>query len=190
HIAFILLSSESNWQLLDAVRQVGICAILGKPFTAEELKKALDSSLDYLELDNNTLAVHDEVDIESLKVLLVDDSHSVRAFTHGILKKLGFAHVVEAVGGKEAIEIIQEHTFDLVVTDYNMPEINGRELTEFIRTQSWQSTVPILMITSESEPNCLAGLANSGVSGICGKPFEPIFLKNLLEKILRECHAH
>ena len=71
------------------------------------------------------------------------------------------------------------------MTDYNMPEMDGRELTEFIRTQSWQSTVPILMVSSESNQSRLSAVVQAGVSGVCDKPFEPAVVRGLLEKMLR-----
>jgi two-component system chemotaxis response regulator CheY len=184
-IAFILVSSESNPRYLEPVRQNGSCAILGKPFTAEQMKKALLTSLDYLNPDSDKLAVSSEIDLEAVKVLLVDDSRSARAFMRRVLGNLGIQHFTEAENGKQAVEIIQQHYFDLVVTDYNMPEMDGRELTEYIRTQSWQNTVPILMVSSESNQSRLAAVAQAGVSGVCDKPFEPAVVRGLLEKMLR-----
>ena len=184
-IAFILVSSESNPHYLEPVRQSGSCAILNKPFTIEQMKKALVTSLDYLKPDSDKLAVDSEIDLETIKVLLVDDSRSARGFMRRVLENLGIQHFTEAENGKQAVEIIQQHYFDLVVTDYNMPEMDGRELIEFIRTQSWQSTVPILMVSSESNQSRLAAVAQAGVSGVCDKPFEPAVVRALLEKMLR-----
>jgi two-component system chemotaxis response regulator CheY len=184
-IAFILVSSESSPKYLEPVRQSGSCAILGKPFTIEQLKKALATSMDYLKPNSGGLAVSSTIDLESIKVLMVDDSRSARAFMRRVLGNLGIQHFTEAENGKQAVEFIQQHYFDLVVTDYNMPEMDGRELTEFIRTQSWQSTVPILMVSSESNESRLSAVAQAGVSGVCDKPFEPAVVKELLEKMLR-----
>lgn len=184
-IAFILVSSESNPRYLEPVRQNGSCAILGKPFTGEQMKKALLTSLDYLNPDSDKLDVSNEINLEAVKVLLVDDSRSARAFMRRVLANLGIQHFTEAENGKQAVEIIQQHYFDLVVTDYNMPEMDGRELTEYIRTQSWQNTVPILMVSSESNQSRLAAVAQAGVSGVCDKPFEPSVVRALLEKMLR-----
>jgi two-component system chemotaxis response regulator CheY len=102
-----------------------------------------------------------------------------------VLANLGIQHFTEAENGKQAVGIIDQHFFDLVVTDYNMPEMDGRELTEYIRTQSWQSTVPILMVSSESNQSRLAAVEQAGVSGVCDKPFESAMVKGLLQKMLR-----
>lgn len=184
-IAFILISSESNPHYLEPVRQSGSSAILGKPFTVEQLKKALSTSLDYLNPDTDKLDVSSDIDLEAIKVLLVDDSRSARNFMRRVLENIGIQQFTEAENGKQAVEIIQQQYFDLVVTDYNMPEMDGRELTEYIRTQSWQSTVPILMVSSESNQSRLAAVEQAGVSGVCDKPFEPAMVKRLLEKMLR-----
>ncbi len=185
HIAFILVSSESNPRYLEPVRQSGSCALLGKPFTVEQLKKALVTALDYLNPDNNKEEIIDGMSLENIKVLLVDDSRSARIYIRRVLANLGIQHFTEAENGKEAVGIIDQHFFDLVVTDYNMPEMDGRELTEYIRTQSWQSTVPILMVSSESNQSRLAAVEQAGVSGVCDKPFESAMVKGLLQKMLR-----
>ena len=185
HVAFILVSSETNPRYLEPVRQSGSCAILGKPFTLEQLKKAMSTALDYLNPNAKKLDAGSEIDLESVKVLVVDDSRSARNFIRHVLENLGIQYFTEAENGKQAVEIIQEHYFDLVVTDYNMPEMDGRELTEYIRTQSWQSTVPILMVSSESNEGRLAAVAQAGVSGVCDKPFEPAVVRELLGQMLR-----
>jgi len=184
NIAFILVSSETRPHYLEPVRQSGSSAILGKPFSVEQLGRALSTVLDYLNPDEVRLDVASDVDLEAIKVLLVDDSRSARAFMRRVLENLGIQYFTEAENGKQAVGIIQEQYFDLVVTDYNMPEMDGRELTEYIRTQSWQSSVPILMVSSESNESRLAAVAQAGVSGVCDKPFEPAMVKRLLEKML------
>ena len=184
-IAFILVSSETRPHYLEPVRQNGSSAIIGKPFTVAQLKQALATSLDFLNPDTGKIAVSNDIDLETICVLLVDDSRSARAFTRRVLENLGIQHFTEAENGKQAVGLIQQHYFDLVVTDYNMPEMDGRELTEYIRTQSWQSSVPILMVSSESNQGRLAAVAQAGVSGVCDKPFEPAVIRELLAKMLR-----
>ena len=185
NVAFILVSSETRPHYLEPVRQNGSSAILGKPFTVVQLKQALATSLDFLNPDTDKIAVSSDIDLETIRVLLVDDSRSARAFMRRVLENLGIRNFIEAENGKQAVELIQQHLFDLVVTDYNMPEMDGRELTEYIRTQSWQSSVPILMVSSESNQSRLSAVAQAGVSGVCDKPFEPDVVRGLLAKMLR-----
>jgi two-component system chemotaxis response regulator CheY len=75
---------------------------------------------------------------------------------------------------------------DLVVTDYNMPEMDGQALVKHIRQHSWQKTVPILMVTSESDEGRLAAVEAAGVSGICDKPFEASVVRELLGRLLAD----
>ena len=184
-IAFVLVSSESNPQYLEPVRQSGSCAILGKPFTIDQLKRALATALDYLKTDTDKFKARSGIDLETIEVLIVDDSRSARVFMRRVLENIGIRNFTEAENGKEAVEIIHSHAFDLIITDYHMPEMDGKELTEHIRTQSWQSNVPILMVSSDTNESRLAAVAQAGVSGICDKPFEPEVVWGLLQNMLR-----
>ncbi|HEY3431442.1 MAG TPA: response regulator [Rhodocyclaceae bacterium] len=181
HVAFILVSSETRPQALDPVRQSGVCGILPKPFTTEQLRKALMNTAEFLAEDQ---MVGGDFEPESLRVMLVDDSPNARKFMRRVLENLGVQHFVEAGDGREAAAILGETMVDLVVTDYNMPEMDGRELVDFIRKQSWQQSVPILMVTSETNNSRLAAVEEAGVSGICDKPFEPDMVRRLLGNIL------
>lgn len=181
-IAFILISSEDNPLHLDSVRQSGACAILSKPFDLSHMRAAIHTTLDFLNPGSLALE-NDNFDIENLRVLVVDDSFSARSYLVRVLKNIGVKFITEAENGRLGAETVQETTFDLVITDYNMPEMSGGELVEFIRTRSWQSEVPIMMITSERDEARLASVKKSGVSAICDKPFEPADIKNLIEKL-------
>lgn len=181
-IAFVLISSEDNPLYLDPIRQSGASAILNKPFELNELRAAIFTTLDYL--NPGSLALdNDELCLEDLQILVVDDSFSARAHLIRVLRNIGFKHFTEAENGKLGTEVIQRNSFDLLFTDYNMPEMNGGELVEFIRTKSWQQTLPIIMITSERDEGRLAAIRSAGVSAICDKPFEPSQIKDLIEQI-------
>lgn len=180
-VAFILISSETRPQALDPIRQLGVCGILPKPFAREQLETALRTTLDFLHQDNEFTA---ELDGENLCVLLVDDSPSARRFIRRVLENLGIEKFHEANNGREAAVILAETMVDLVVTDYNMPEMDGQALVEYIRKQSWQNSVPVLMVTSEADEGRLAAVQEAGVSGICDKPFEPAVIKSLLRHLL------
>jgi two-component system chemotaxis response regulator CheY len=181
-IAFILVSSEDNPLYLEPVRQFGASAILSKPFELKDLRAAIFTTLDYLNPGSLALET-DSFDIDKLHVLVVDDSSSSRSYLIKVLKNIGIKNIAEAENGKQGAEIVQEHSFDLVITDYNMPEMDGRELIEFIRNKSWQTELPVMMITSERDEKRLAAVTQAGVSAICDKPFEPSHLKNLIEQM-------
>lgn len=181
-VPFILVSSETRPQRLEPVRQSGACSIVPKPFTEQQLARALYGAADYLSPPDEL----DVAEMEGLRVLLVDDSVASRHHLRRLLSELGITRITEAENGRQAAALLQETMVDLVITDYNMPEMDGRELTEFIRTQSWQNTVPVLMVTSEQNMGRLAAVEKAGVSAICDKPFEAGSIRKLIsESLLR-----
>ena len=180
-IALILISSETQAQALESIRQLGVCAIVPKPFTGEQLAAALRATRDYLRRDDE-LAL--QLDVDSLRVLLVDDSPTARRYMRQVLENLGIDHIFEATDGRQGLAIMAETMFDLVITDYNMPTMDGKAFTELVRQQSWQRSVPILMVTSEADQGRLTAVQEAGVSAICDKPFEPATVKRLLAALL------
>lgn len=181
--SFMLVSSESRRGRIEEFKQSGVIALLPKPFTPDHLTKAINTTIDLIyseELDLEYFDVHE------VRVLLVDDSRLARNHIKRVLNNLGLLKITEAVDGSEAIEILKDNMFDLIVTDYNMPEVDGRELTKYIRNESGQSHLPILMVTSESNDTHLSNILTEGVTAMCDKPFEPENVKQILYKILEE----
>ena len=178
---FMLISSERNRENLEHLRQSGVLAILPKPFNQKDLTRAIHATLD--------LIVEDEIDLEmfdpkTLRVLVTDDSRMARKHVSKTLNTMGIEDIQFAENGKEAIALLNEMEFDLIVTDYNMPEMDGRELTEAVRLDPALAHIPILMVSSNSEDSQLSNIAQEGVDAICGKPFEPSVVRKLLAKIL------
>nr|WP_247664775.1 response regulator [Pseudoalteromonas sp. MMG010] len=178
---FMLISSERNKKYLEQLRQSGVLAILPKPFTAEAITRALKATLDLISEEEVEL---DHFDVTLLRVLVVDDSRFARKHIIRVLAGMGIPEPVEAENGKEAIAHLDEQSFDLIVTDYNMPEMDGRELTETVRKSNAYSHIPILMVSSEANDTHLANIAQAGVDAICDKPFEPATVRDLLYKIM------
>ena len=183
NMVFMLISSETRFQALDPIRQAGAVAILPKPFAIEQLRAALYSTLDLI--DPKELELED-FNAEELRVLVVDDSRMARRHIRRVLESMGIEKITEAEDGKVAIPVLKENFFDLVVTDYNMPEMDGDALVEHIRTQSNQSSVPVLMVTSEQDDIRLAAARQAGVSALSDKPFEPGNIRALITQILSE----
>lgn len=181
-VPFVLISSEDRPRLLEPVRQSGVSAILPKPFTPEMLQAALFATLDWL--NAGTEQGGDDAAMDDLRVLVVDDSPLARRYIRRVLENLGVRNFLEAEDGSDAVTVLQESAVDLVVTDYNMPEMDGKALIEYIRDQSWQKSVPVLMVTSETDQGRLAAVHNLGVVGVCDKPFEPATVKSLLRQLL------
>jgi two-component system chemotaxis response regulator CheY len=182
-LPFILVSSETRPQVLEPVRQYGVCGILPKPFSEQQLGAALNATLDLLSRDSRLEQA--DVELESVRVLLVDDSAMARKHIRRVLETMGIENFLEAADGVEAVRLLNDNMVDFVITDYNMPEMDGRALVEYIRSQSWQNSVPILMVTSEANNERLAGIEEFGIVGICDKPFEPGTVKQLLANLLK-----
>lgn len=179
-LPFMLISSETRHSELDQFKQSGVVAILPKPFGHDHLATALNSTLDLLSSDDLELEYYDAT---SLRVLVVDDSRMARKVIRRVLENLGIEHITEAADGSEAITLLPEG-FDLIITDYNMPEVNGLELTEAVRSSSEYSHLPILMVSSEANQAHLSNVAKAGVNAMTDKPFEPATVKKLLANIL------
>jgi len=180
---FMLVTSEHRRENLEEFKQSGVIALLPKPFTSNHLATAISTTIDLLSTDELEL---EYFDVHEVRVLLVDDSRLARNHIKRVLNNLGLLKITEAVDGSEAITLLKENMFDLVVTDYNMPDVNGKELTRYIRSESEQSHLPILMVTSESNDTHLANILTEGVTAMCDKPFEPENVKKILYKILED----
>ncbi|MBD3609771.1 MAG: response regulator [Gammaproteobacteria bacterium] len=183
NIVFMLISSETRMQALDPIRQAGAVAILPKPFSETQLRAALYSTLELI--DPQELKLEDLV-AEELTVLIVDDSRMARKHIRRVLESMGIEKIEEADDGSAAIPMLQENYYDLVVTDYNMPEMDGDKLVEHIRKNSNQASVPVLMVTSEENDVRLAAARQSGVSALADKPFEPGNIRALITQLLSE----
>ena len=179
---FLLVSSETNPQNLESVRQAGPIAILPKPFTEAQLTRSVKNILDFLNAEELRDSYAD-LRLSDMKVLIVDDSKIARRHIRTVLERIGFENFCEAVDGQEAIPQIQDTLFDLVVTDYNMPHMDGLGLVDYIRSRSVQSSVPILMVSSVQDQGRLAAVMDAGVSAIFDKPFEIDSVRNVLGHI-------
>ena len=101
-----------------------------------------------------------------------------------VLEKMGIVKIREAENGLQARDIIDQDYFDLIITDYNMPEMDGGELINYIRNESSQGGVPILMVTSASDSSRLAAFDQSGVAAVFDKPFDVETLRRIVEQTL------
>ena len=182
-ISFMLISTETSFSRLDPVRQAGIVAILPKPFTCDDLRRALIGTTRFIDTGRPEI---EETDFNELKVLVVDDSLMARKHIGRVLKNLGIENITEAENGREAVEILERSLFDMVFTDYNMPVMDGEELTRHIRENSMQRSIPVLMVTSEENGSRLAAVQQAGVSGICDKPFDTDTVMKMIQDIRTE----
>ncbi|BEV16317.1 response regulator [Herbaspirillum sp. DW155] len=119
----------------------------------------------------------------SKTILAVDDSGSLRQMVVFSLKAAGY-NVTEAVDGVDALEKAKTHTFDLVLTDQNMPRMDGLTLIRSLRELSSYARVPILMLTTEFSDEMKAKGKAAGANGWLVKPFDPQRLTEVVRKVI------
>ena len=123
-----------------------------------------------------------------LKFLIVDDFSTMRRIVRNLLKEAGFANADEAEDGVAALQKLKNGSFDFVVTDINMPNMNGFELLTQIRADAALKPLPVLMITAEARKEDIVMAAQAGASGYIVKPFTKATLEEKVAKILQK-HA-
>ncbi len=117
-----------------------------------------------------------------MRVLVVDDSGVMRKIVIRGLDSCGVTTILEAADGKEAWDLFQAHTFDMVLTDWNMPNMNGLELVQAIRAEGHK--VPIMMITTETEKSQVLAAIQAGVNDYLVKPFDQETLQVKIGRVL------
>ncbi|MFT4652759.1 MAG: two-component system chemotaxis response regulator CheY [Patiriisocius sp.] len=118
-----------------------------------------------------------------MKILVVDDFSTMRRIIKNLLKDLGFANIQEADDGNTALPMLQQGDFDFVVTDWNMPGMQGIDLLRAIRADDKLKHLPVLMVTAEAKKEQIVAAAQAGVNGYVVKPFTAATLKAKLDKI-------
>ncbi len=118
-----------------------------------------------------------------MKILVVDDFSTMRRIIKNLLKDLGFTNVQEADDGNTALPMLQQGDFDFVITDWNMPGMQGIDLLRAIRADDSLKHTPVLMVTAEAKKEQIVAAAQAGVNGYVVKPFTAATLKEKLEKI-------
>jgi len=122
-----------------------------------------------------------------VRVLVADDSGTMRKIIIRSLNAVGISDVTEAADGQQAIDRFGEGQFDLVLTDWNMPNKTGLQVIEEIRVKD--SQVPIIMVTTEAEKRRVLEAIQAGVSDYIIKPFDADTLRAKLDKVLENCNA-
>lgn len=102
---------------------------------------------------------------KNMKVLVVDDFSTMRRIIKNLLRDLGFTNISEADDGSTALPMLKEGDFDFVVTDWNMPGMQGIDLLKAIRADSKLSHIPVLMVTAEAKKEQIVMAAQAGVNG-------------------------
>jgi len=126
---------------------------------------------------------------KAMKILVVDDFSTMRRIIKNLLRDLGFTNTTEADDGTTALPMLQKGSFDFLVTDWNMPGMQGIDLLIAIREDPELSSLPVLMVTAESKREQIIEAAKAGVNGYIVKPFTAQTLKEKINKIFERLEA-
>ena len=118
-----------------------------------------------------------------MKILIVDDFSTMRRIIKNLLRDLGYTNTQEADDGLTALPMLKAGDFDFLVTDWNMPGMQGIELLKEVRADEKLANLPVLMVTAEQKREQIVEAAQAGVNGYIVKPFTAVTLKEKLDKI-------
>jgi two-component system, chemotaxis family, chemotaxis protein CheY len=121
-----------------------------------------------------------------LKFLIVDDFSTMRRIVRGLLREMGCLHAEEAEDGAVALGMLKTTKFDFVVSDINMPNMNGFELLKAIKADPELRHLPVLMVTAEARKEDIVLAAQTGAAGYIVKPFTKATLEEKVQKILQK----
>lgn len=124
-----------------------------------------------------------------MQILVVDDFSTMRRIVKNVLRELGFSNMKEAEDGSSALQILKASKIDFVVTDWNMPGMDGLSLLKAIRADEKLKTIPVLMVTAEAKREQIIEAAQAGVNGYVVKPFTAQTLKVKMEKVFERIAA-
>ncbi|AWQ18505.1 chemotaxis protein CheY [Pantoea ananatis] len=123
---------------------------------------------------------------KNMRFLVVDDFNTMRRIVRNLLKELGFNNVEEAEDGVDALGKLKAGGFDFVISDWNMPNMDGLQLLQTIRADAAMANLPVLMVTAEAKKENIIAAAQAGASGYVVKPFTAATLEEKLGKIFEK----
>ena len=124
-----------------------------------------------------------------LRFLVVDDFSTMRRIVRGLLKEMGANNAEEAEDGAIALQMLKSSKFDFVVSDINMPNMNGFELLKAVKADEGLKHLPVLMVTAEARKEDIVLAAQSGAAGYIVKPFTKATLEEKVTKIMHKLAA-
>jgi two-component system chemotaxis response regulator CheY len=124
-----------------------------------------------------------------LKFLIVDDFSTMRRIVRGLLKEMGCNNADEAEDGAVALNMLKANKYDFVVSDINMPNMNGFDLLKAVKAEDSLKHIPVLMVTAEARKEDIVLAAQSGAAGYIVKPFTKATLEEKVQKILQKLAA-
>ena len=121
-----------------------------------------------------------------IKILVVDDFATMRKVIRNLLKQVGYENIVEAEDGVTALRVLKSQKVDLIVSDWNMPNMTGLELLKAVRADEDLKSTPFLMVTAEALQDNVIAAVKAGVSNYIVKPFTAEVLNDKIKKILEK----
>lgn len=121
-----------------------------------------------------------------MKILVVDDFPTMRRIVRSLLRELGFSNIEEAEDGQQGLAKLKEGGFELIVSDWNMPNMDGLEMLKHVRADDALKQIPVLMVTAEAKKENIIAAAQAGASGYVVKPFTAATLEEKLNKIFEK----
>ena len=118
------------------------------------------------------------------RILAVDDSPTMRRIIVNTLRRAGYTEVIEAADGREALEKLKTDSVNLVITDWNMPQMDGLSLVRVLRNSDEFKLLPVLMITTRSVREDIVKALKAGVNNYIVKPFSPETLRAKIQEVL------
>ncbi len=119
----------------------------------------------------------------NMKILIVDDFSTMRKIVKNVLKQLGYNNIDEAEDGAQAYTKLKNNTFNFVLSDWNMPNMDGLDMLKKIRSEPKLKDLPVLMVTAEAEKDKVITAIKAGVNNYIVKPFTAETLKQKMEQI-------
>ena len=124
-----------------------------------------------------------------MKFLIVDDFSTMRRIVRGLLKEIGYNNADEAEDGSVALNMLKNAKYDFVVSDINMPVMNGFELLAAVKADDNLKHLPVLMVTAEARKEDIVRAAKEGAAGYIVKPFTKATLEEKVQKIMQKLAA-
>jgi len=124
-----------------------------------------------------------------MKFLIVDDFSTMRRIVRGLLKEIGYNNAEEAEDGTVALNMLKSAKYDFVVSDINMPNMNGFELLAAVKADDTLKHIPVLMVTAEARKEDIVRAAKDGAAGYIVKPFTKATLEEKVQKIMQKLTA-
>jgi two-component system chemotaxis response regulator CheY len=120
-----------------------------------------------------------------MNVLIVDDFATMRRILKNILRQIGFSNIIEADDGKTALKALKKDKFDMILADWNMPEMSGLELLKAVRSDDELKDIPYIMVTAEAQKDNIVDAVKAGVSSYVVKPFTADTVAEKLKQVFK-----